>query len=69
MIRPARDMSFVPTLTPAAAAKVRIIGSKDALASSGASSTIVYKISGLTDLAMSLVPFQNRGVPSTLRLI
>ncbi len=40
-MRPASEMSFMPTETPAAAAKRRMIGSSDALASSGASSTLV----------------------------
>jgi hypothetical protein len=46
MIRPASEISFVPTDTPAATAKRLMIGKKDALASSGASSTIVYSMSG-----------------------
>jgi hypothetical protein len=40
-MRPASEMSLVPTETPAAAAKRRMIGSREALASSGASSTLV----------------------------
>jgi hypothetical protein len=47
MIRPAKDMSFVPTVTSAAFAKDRMIGKSDALANSGASSTMVYNISDL----------------------
>ena len=38
IILPARDISIVPTLIPAALEKNRITGSKEALASSGASS-------------------------------
>jgi hypothetical protein len=41
MMRPASEMSFVPTDTPAAAAKLWMIGRSEALASSGASSTLV----------------------------
>ena len=47
LILPAREISLLQTLIPANAAKDRTIGSKEALASSGASSTIVYNMSGL----------------------
>ena len=40
IILPAREISFVPILIPAAFEKNRITGSSEALASSGASSTI-----------------------------
>jgi hypothetical protein len=46
----------VPISTPAALEKNRIIGKSDALASSGASSTIVYNMSGLVFLAIILFP-------------
>jgi hypothetical protein len=45
-------MSRVPTETPAAAAKVRMIGKSDAEASCGASSTLVTMISGWVGLVM-----------------
>ena len=54
IILPARDISFVPILIPAALEKNRIIGSSEALASSGASSTIVYNTSGLVISAIFL---------------
>ena len=41
IMRPAKEISFVPILMPAAAEKVLMIGKRDILASSGASSTIV----------------------------
>jgi hypothetical protein len=40
-MRPASEMSLVPTLIPAAAAKLWMIGRSEAEASSGASSTLV----------------------------
>jgi hypothetical protein len=73
MIRPASEMSLVPTLTPAADAKERMMGSRDALANSGASSTIVYNISGFAVSVINFLPFkpcgsfcQNRVVFDTL---
>ena len=41
MIRPASEMSRVPTVTPAAEAKARMIGKSEAEAICGASSTLV----------------------------
>jgi hypothetical protein len=55
IILPARDISFVPILIPAALEKNRIMGSSEALASSGASSTIVYNMSGLVISAIFLI--------------
>ena len=40
-MRPASEMSLVPMEIPAGLAKALMIGRKDALASSGASSTLV----------------------------
>ena len=57
MMRPASEMSRVPMVTPAGAAKARMIGSREAEASSGASSTLVYTISGVCLSAMFLLPF------------
>ena len=48
IILPAREISFVPTLIPAAFEKNRITGSSEALASSGASSTIAVSYTHLT---------------------
>ena len=56
-MRPASEMSLVPTSIPAALAKVRMIGSSEALASSGASSTMVYTMSGVELSAMVVIPF------------
>ena len=56
IILPAREISFVPILIPAALEKNRITGSSEALASCGASSTIVYNMSGLVISAIFLFP-------------
>ena len=61
MIRPAREMSLVPTVTPAAEANERMMGSSDALANSGASSTIVYNISGFAVSVINFLPFKPYG--------
>ena len=55
IILPAREISFVPILIPAAFEKNRITGSSEALASSGASSTIVYNMSGLVISAIFFI--------------
>ena len=57
MIRPAREMSFVPIETPAAAAKLRTIGSNETDAIWGASSTFVKIISGVVLSAINLASF------------
>jgi hypothetical protein len=51
----------VPTDTFAAFANDRMIGKSDALANSGASSTIVYNISDLEVSDMFFLPFQPDG--------
>ena len=57
MMRPASEISFIPIDTPAAAAKVRMIGRRECEASSGASSTLVYTISGVFESDMTQGPF------------
>ena len=57
MIRPAREMSFVPMETPAAAAKLRTIGSNETDAIWGASSTFVKIISDVVLSAINLASF------------
>jgi hypothetical protein len=54
MIRPAKEMSRFSTCISAARAKLWIMGKSEALASSGASSTVVYKMSGNVELAIFL---------------
>ena len=46
MMRPASEISLVPTEMPAGAVKARMIGSSDADAICGASSTLVKMMSG-----------------------
>ncbi len=53
MIRPAKEMSRVPTLIPPAEAKCRMIGNSDAEAICGASSTLVKMMSGTCGLAIA----------------
>jgi hypothetical protein len=49
----------VPTVKPATLLKPLIIGNRDALASSGASSTIVYIISGNVSEVIMIKPVKN----------